>query len=300
MQAYLQRAEDGSAVGVPVPSWSDRAAGATIRCRFCDVGGPATTRFVKPVENIGLWALKRVENTGAAAILAWEGFTQIFRAPLRWRVYLQQLEFIGVGSLLIVLLTGAFTGMVFAVQSAYAFSLFNAEGYVGTTVALALTRELAPVFTGLMVSGRVGSSIATEIGTMGVTEQIDALRSMAVNPVQYLVSPRLFSAVLMMPVLTLLFSLVGIVGAWLVAVVGLGLDEGVFRRRIIDVLVPWDVWSGLIKAALFGLVIVAIACHAGYTAGGGARGVGMATTRAVVYSSIGVLVCDYFCTILMF
>lgn len=255
---------------------------------------------MKSVENIGHWALKRVENTGSAALLAWEGFTQIFRAPFRWRVYLQQLEFIGVGSLLIVLLTGAFTGMVFAVQSAYAFALFNAEGYVGTTVALALTRELAPVFTGLMVSGRVGSSIATEIGTMGVTEQIDALRSMAVNPVQYLVSPRLFAAVTMMPVLTLLFSLVGLVGAWLVAVVGLGLDEGVFRRRIVDVLVPWDVWSGLIKAALFGLVIVAVACHAGYTASGGARGVGMATTKAVVYSSIGVLVCDYFCTVLMF
>ncbi len=255
---------------------------------------------MKPVEDIGNWALARVENTGSAAILAWEGFLQIFRRPFRWRVYLQQLEFIGVGSLLIVLLTGAFTGMVFSVQSAYAFAMFNAEGYVGTTVALALTRELAPVFTGLMVSGRVGSSIATEIGTMGVTEQIDALRSMAVNPVQYLVSPRLLSAVLMMPVLTLLFSLVGIVGAWLVAVVGLDLDAGVFRRRIIDVLVPYDVISGLIKAAIFGLVIVAIACHAGYTASGGARGVGLATTKAVVYSSIGVLVCDYFLTVLMF
>lgn len=258
---------------------------------------------MKPVEHIGSigsWALRRVENTGSATLLAWEGLVQIFRPPFRWRVYLQQLEFIGVGSLLIVLLTGAFTGMVFSVQSAYAFSLFNAEGYVGTTVALALTRELAPVFTGLMVSGRVGSSIATEIGTMGVTEQIDALRSMAVNPVQYLVSPRLLSAVLMMPVLTLLFSLVGLIGAWVVAVIGLGLDEGVFRRRIIDVVVPWDVWSGLIKSALFGLVIVAIACHAGYTASGGARGVGMATTRAVVYSSIGVLVCDYFMTVLMF
>lgn len=255
---------------------------------------------MKHIENIGLWTLRSIENAGSAVLLAWEGLLQIFRRPFRWQVYLQQLEFIGVGSLMIVLLTGAFTGMVFSVQSAYAFALFNAEGYVGTTVALALTRELAPVFTGLMVSGRVGSSIATEIGTMGVTEQIDALRSMAVNPVQYLVSPRLFAAVLMMPVLTLLFSLVGILGAWLVAVVGLGLDDGVFRRRIIDVLVPWDVWSGLIKAALFGLVIVTIACHAGYSASGGARGVGMATTKAVVYSSIGVLVCDYFLTVLMF
>lgn len=252
------------------------------------------------VENLGLWAMKRVENTGATTLLAWEGFMQMFRRPFRWRVYLQQLEFIGVGSLPIVLLTGAFTGMVFAVQSAYAFSLFNAEGYVGTTVALALTRELAPVFTGLMVSGRVGSSIATEIGTMGVTEQIDALRSMAVNPVQYLVSPRLFAAVTMMPVLTLLFSLIGIIGAWVVAVLGLGLDEGVFKRRIIDVMMPWDVWSGLIKGAIFGLVITAISCHSGYTAEGGARGVGMATTKAVVYSSVAVLVFDYLLTVMMF
>jgi phospholipid/cholesterol/gamma-HCH transport system permease protein len=257
-------------------------------------------RAVKWIENLGNWAMQRVENVGATTLLAWEGITQMFRRPFRFGVFLQQLEFIGVGSLAIVLLTGAFTGMVFAVQSAYAFSLFNAEGYVGTTVALALTRELAPVFTGLMVSGRVGSSIATEIGTMGVTEQIDALRSMAVNPVQYLVSPRLFAAVTMVPVLTLLFSLVGIVGAWLVAVVGLGLDEGVFKRRIIDVMVPWDVWSGLIKGAIFGLVITAISCHAGYNAAGGARGVGMATTKAVVLSSVSVLMVDYLLTILMF
>ena len=255
---------------------------------------------MKPVEDLGNWALKRVENTGSAALLAWEGLVQIFRRPLRWKVYLQQIEFVGVGSLLIVLLTGGFTGMVFAVQSAYAFRLFNAEGYVGITVALALTRELAPVLTGLMVTGRVGSSIATEIGTMGVTEQIDALRSMAVNPVQYLVSPRLFAAILTMPVLTLLFSLVGLVGAWLVAVVGLGLDEGVFKRRILDTMVPWDVWSGLIKAAIFGFVITAIACNAGYSASGGARGVGLATTKAVVYSSVAVLICDYLLTVLMF
>jgi phospholipid/cholesterol/gamma-HCH transport system permease protein len=255
---------------------------------------------VKPVEDLGNWAIKRVENTGATALLAWEGLVQIFRRPLRWRVYLQQLQFVGVGSLLIVLLTGAFTGMVFSVQSAYAFSLFNAEGYVGVTVTLALTRELAPVLTGLMVTGRVGSSIATEIGTMGVTEQIDALRSMAVNPVQYLVSPRMFAALTMMPVLTLMFSLVGIGGAWLVAVVGLGLDEGVFRRRILDVLIPWDVWSGLIKAAVFGLIITAISCHAGYNAAGGARGVGMATTKAVVYSSVAILMADYLMTVVMF
>lgn len=265
------------------------------------VKGPARIdRALQPFEHTGNWALGRVENVGEAVLLAWHGIRLIFSRPFRWWIYLQQLEFVGVGSLLIVLLTGAFTGMVFSVQSAYAFRMFNAEGYVGTTVALALTRELAPVLTGLMVTGRVGSSIATEIGTMGVTEQIDALRSMAVNPVQYLVSPRMAAAILTMPVLTLMFSLVGLVGAWIVAVVGLGLDEGVFVNRILDVVKPWDVWSGLIKSAVFGVVITSIACHAGYQASGGARGVGLATTRAVVYSSVAVLVVDYFLTVLMF
>lgn len=257
-------------------------------------------RPISSIENLGHWAMARVENTGNAVILAWDGVVNLFRTPFRWRVYLQQLEFIGVGSLVIVLLTGAFTGMVTAVQGVYAFKMFNAEGYVGTAVALSLTRELAPVLTGLMVTGRVGSSIATEIGTMGVTEQIDALQSMAVNPVQYLVSPRIFAGVTMMPVLTLLFSLVGVLGAWLVVVVGLDLDPGIFKRRIIDVLTAWDIGSGLVKSAIFGFVIVVIACHAGYTASGGARGVGLATTRAVVYSSVAVLVCDYFLTVLMF
>lgn len=252
------------------------------------------------IESLGRWTLGRIENVGHAAILAWNGFVNIFRPPFRWRVYLQQLEFVGAGSLVIVLLTGAFTGMVSAVQAAYAFKIFNAEGYAGVTVALGLTRELGPVLTGLMVTGRVGSSIATEIGTMGVTEQIDALQSMAVNPVQYLVSPRLFAGLTMMPVLALLFSLVGILGSYVVVVLGLGLDSGVFKRRIFDALVPWDIWSGLIKSAVFGVVIVTIACHTGYTASGGARGVGMATTRAVVYSSVAVLVVDYFLTILMF
>ncbi len=252
------------------------------------------------IEAIGQWTLNKVEGVGSATILMWQGLAQIFVRPFRWRIYLQQLEFIGVGSLLIVLLTGAFTGMVMSLQSAYAFRLFNAEGFVGSTVALALTRELAPVLTGLMVTGRVGSSIATEIGTMGVTEQIDALRTMAVNPVQYLISPRIFSAVLVMPILCLFFSIVGVGGAWLVAVLGLGLDEGVFYSRIISVVTTWDVLSGLIKAAVFGLTIAAISCYTGYTATGGARGVGMATTQAVVFSSVAILVVDYFLTILMF
>jgi phospholipid/cholesterol/gamma-HCH transport system permease protein len=255
---------------------------------------------MKWVERVGNEALLRIEGIGSMTLLAWQSIVWLFKRPFRWRQILMAIENVGVGSLFIVVLTGAFTGMVMAVQTAYAFKLFNAESLVGTTVAMALTRELAPVLTGLMVTGRVGSAIATEIGTMEVTEQIDALRTMAVNPIQYLVTPRVVAAVLMMPILCLLCSVVGIVGAWLVAVVGLGLDEGIFIDRIVTVVKPWDVWSGIIKAAAFGFAIAVISCYKGYHASGGARGVGQATTQAVVFSSVTILVVDYFLTVLMF
>lgn len=255
---------------------------------------------MKWVESIGHYVLETVEAVGNTVLMAWESVVWLFRPPYRWRVFLQSLEFVGVGSFFIVVLTGAFTGMVMAVQTMYAFKLFNAESLVGTTVALALSRELAPVLTGLMVTGRVGSAIATEIGTMNVTEQIDALRTMAVNPVQYLVTPRVFAAVAMMPLLCMLCTIVGIGGAWLVAVQGLGLDEGVFFDRIVNVMLPWDVWSGIIKAAVFGFAIAVVSCYKGFHAEGGARGVGVATTQAVVVSSVSILVLDYFLTVIMF
>ncbi len=255
---------------------------------------------MKHIEQLGQWTLDRVEGVGQMALLAIDAMVWALRPPFRWRIFLQSFEFIGVGSLFIVLLTGGFTGMVMAVQSAYAFRLFGAESLVGTTVALALTRELSPVLTGLMVTGRVGSSIATEIGTMNVTEQIDALRTMAVDPVQYLVTPRIIAATLTVPVLTMLGNVVGVAGAWLVAVKGLGLDEGVFFDRIDNVVVPWDVWSGIIKAAVFGFAMATISCYKGFHASGGARGVGVATTQAVVFSSVSILILDYFLTVMMF
>jgi phospholipid/cholesterol/gamma-HCH transport system permease protein len=255
---------------------------------------------VNPVAAIAEWSVRQIEGVGAMVMMAIESLVWLFRRPFRWRVFLQAFEFVGAGSLFIVILTGAFTGMVMAVQTMYAFRLFNAESLVGTTVALALTRELGPVLTGLMVTGRVGSSIATEIGTMEVTEQIDALRTMAVNPVQYLVTPRVVAATLMLPLLTQLCNVVGIAGAWLVAVKGMGLDEGIFFDRIINAVSPWDMWSGIIKAAVFGFAIAVVSCYKGYSAQGGARGVGMATTQAVVVSSVTILVLDYFLTVLMF
>ena len=242
----------------------------------------------------------KIEGVGTVVLMAVQSLVWLVRPPFRARVFLEAFEFVGAGSLFIVILTGAFTGMVMAVQTMYAFRLFNAESLVGTTVALALTRELAPVLTGLMVTGRVGSAIATEIGTMNVTEQIDALRTMAVDPIQYLVTPRVIAALIMMPLLTMLCTVVGVAGAWLVAVQGLNLDEGVFFDRIYSVVEPWDVWSGIIKAGVFGFAIALVSCYKGYYASGGARGVGLATTQAVVYSSVTILALDYLLTVLMF
>ncbi len=241
-----------------------------------------------------------VEGFGTGLILLGQTLFWLFRPPFRARLFVQQMEFIGAGSTFIVLLTGLFTGMVFAVQTIQTFRLFNAETLVGSVVALALMRELAPVLTALMVTGRVGSAIATELGTMRVTEQIDALSTMAVHPVQYLVVPRVVAAVIMLPVLTAFCDLVGIGGAYYVSVHLMGVDGGMFLDKIQMYADRWDVVSGLIKAAVFGLILTLVACHKGLNATGGARGVGQATTRTVVLSSILILVVDYFLTLLLY
>jgi phospholipid/cholesterol/gamma-HCH transport system permease protein len=210
------------------------------------------------------------------------------------------MEFVGVGSLFIVLLTGLFTGAVFALQGASAFRLFNAESLVGSTVALSLAKELSPVLTGLMVTGRAGSGIATELGTMRVTEQIDALETMAVNPVQYLVVPRFLAGVVMVPALSVLFTLVGMCGAYFVGVVLMNIDPGVFLGKTRWLVAPKDITDGLIKATVFGGVLTLVGCYKGFYASGGARGVGIATTQSVVVSSVAILVADYFLTAMMF
>jgi len=209
------------------------------------------------------------------------------------------MDFVGFGSLFIVLLTGFFTGAVFAYQSAYAFRLFSAESLVGATVAIAITRELGPVLTGLMVTGRVASAMATELGTMRVTEQIDAMSTMAVNPVQYLIVPRVLATFMLMPALCVLFDFIGILGSFVVGVGLLGIDFGPFSARIEDLLQVQDILNGLVKAAVFGIVISFVGCFKGYYASGGAKGVGEATTAAVVISSISILILDYFLTVLM-
>lgn len=252
------------------------------------------------IEAIGQRVIDGVDGVGRAAILVFETLLWMLRPPYRVRLLFQAMEFIGVGSLFIVLLTGVFTGAVFALQGAVAFRLFNAESLVGSTVALSLTRELSPVLTGLMVTGRAGSGIATELGTMRVTEQIDALYTMAVNPVQYLVAPRVLAGVIMVPALSVLFTLVGMVGAYFVGVVLLNIDRGVFLGKTEWYVDPHDLTSGLIKACVFGAILTFVGCYKGFHASGGARGVGLATTQSVVVSSVLILIADYFLTAMMF
>jgi phospholipid/cholesterol/gamma-HCH transport system permease protein len=189
--------------------------------------------------------------------------------------------------------------MVLALQGVYSMRYFQAEGAVGGAVALSLTREISPVFTALMVTARASSAIATELGTMRVTDQIDALVTMGVNPIQYLVVPRVVAGALMTPILCLLFTFVGMAGCYLVAVVWMNVDPGQFMDKISRWIGPADFRQSLVKAAVFGTLTILIACHQGYTASGGAAGVGQATTRAVVIGSVTVMVADYMLTAAM-
>ena len=252
------------------------------------------------IEQVGQSAIDLIEHIGNIAIMLFETLLVVFKPPYRFKLLFESMEEVGVGALFIVLLTGIFTGMVMSLQQVYAFETFNAETLVGGSTALALIRELGPVLTGLMISGRSGSSMATTLGTMRVTEQIDAMEVMAVNSLQYLVLPRILAAILMSPLLVLLFNLVGMAGAYFVAVIGLDVDGGFFMIKIKDFVEPVDLLKTSIKGAVFGGSIAILSCYRGYYAGGGAKGVGEATTSAVVLSSISILVLNYFLDLLMY
>lgn len=252
-----------------------------------------------PFESVGRGTITLVSEIGATVMLAFSFLAWAVRPPYRLRLFLVQCEFIGVGSLFIVLLTGIFTGLVFALQSSFAFAKFNAESLVGATVVISLCRELAPVLTALMVTGRAGSAIATELGTMKVTEQIDALSTMAVSPVQYLVVPRVLAMTLTMPLLTMLFNFVGFIGAYIVSVFQTGINQGTFMGRIHQIVELSDLAGGLFKSAVFGFAIAVIACYRGIHASGGSRGVGLAATGTVVTGSVTILILDYMLTSLL-
>jgi phospholipid/cholesterol/gamma-HCH transport system permease protein len=234
-----------------------------------------------------------LEDFGRMLLFAVETVAWLFRPPFRPELVLAQMAAIGVGSTFIVATTGTFAGMVLALQFQYAMGQLGADGYVGGSVAVALSRELAPVFTALMIIGRSGSAISTELGTMRVTEQIDAMETMAVSPIQYLVAPRLVASLLMFPVLTMLFNVLGYGGAYLMGIYVSAIPPGPFIAHTRELVVPGDILHGLAKSLVFGAAVAVITCWRGYSAAGGAKGVGEGTTRAVVMSSISVLVMDY-------
>jgi phospholipid/cholesterol/gamma-HCH transport system permease protein len=248
----------------------------------------------------GRMIIEKIEETGRFSYFLWETVLSAVRGRLRWRLWFQQMEFVGVRSITVVVLTGMFTGMVLALQSYTGFKRFNAEAFVGTVVALSMTRELGPVLSGLMVSGRVGSAMAAELGTMQVTEQIDALYTLATNPIKYLIVPRFLASLIVLPILTVFADGLGILGGYLVSVNLLGSNPTIYMRRTFDYLDLEDIYIGLFKACIFGMIIAVVGCYQGFNTQGGAEGVGKATTRAVVMSSLLILIANYFITALFF
>jgi phospholipid/cholesterol/gamma-HCH transport system permease protein len=290
----------------PVPPMSMDGEGF-LRQQPAKPPDPTPVPEPKPNESLGKAVLTGFRDAGAPLqrfldlvgghlILTARALSWLPRRPFRGKNYLEAGEYIGFGSLPIVLLVGAFTGMVLSLQSVFAFRQFGLESFAGGTTGKALAIELAPVMTALMLSGRAGAGIATELGTMRISEQIDALESMAVNPVQYLVLPRLIAAMIVTPILSLLFFVVGMGGAYLVAVLLEGVDQGQWVANLREIVIPTDVLQGLIKSVFFGFMVTLIGCYQGFNAKGGGRGVGMGTTRAVVMGSVSVLVVDYFLT----
>jgi len=249
---------------------------------------------------IGRRTISFVSETGRVTLTLFRAIRVAFILPLGLRNIIKQMEQLGVNSIPVVLITATFTGMVLALQSHTGFKRFNAESLVGTVVALSMTRELGPVLTGLIVAGRAGAAMAAELGTMRVTEQIDALATMAVDPVKYLITPRVLAGIIMLPILTVLADFIGIIGGYLVSVRLLDANSGIYIRRTTQYLEVNDIMAGLMKAAIFGMLISAISCYKGFNAAGGAEGVGEATTSAVVISMMLILISDYFMTAFLF
>jgi phospholipid/cholesterol/gamma-HCH transport system permease protein len=246
------------------------------------------------LEGLGRFAGNFVDSVGGIGMMFCKTVVYTFTPPIKLKNIFKQMEFVGVQSLFVVILTGFFTGGVLALQGFDALKRFGAESMVGPTVALSMARELGPVLTGLMVTGRAGSAMATELGTMRVTEQIDALSTMAINPVRYLVVPRILAGILMFPVLTIVTDFVGVLGGYMVGVKLMGINSGVYVGRTIDFVEVSDISVGLYKAVVFGLLSTLVACYYGFYTTGGAEGVGKAATNSVVTGCVLILISDYF------
>jgi phospholipid/cholesterol/gamma-HCH transport system permease protein len=260
---------------------------------------PKPHAFVGFVDALFDPVLALLDDVGATALLFLRAVSWLVRPPFRVAQLVSAIEFIGAGSLFIAGLVGMFTGMAFTVSSIIGFRQFSAEGMVGGVVALALARELAPVLAAVVVTARAGSTMASELGNMRVTEQIDAITTMGVSPIQYLVVPRVLATFIVLPLLALAFGIAGMFGAYIVGVVWQGIDPGVFFDRVDQFVKVEDIRMLLVKSALFGVIVSTICCKKGFFAAGGARGVGEATAKAVVASIVAIFAADYITTTLM-
>lgn len=251
------------------------------------------TNFLRAIGRGTIKQLQELGNCGQFLVYA---LYSILRRPGRPVHILKQVNFIGTKSLFVIVLTAAFTGMVLGLQGYYTLTKFGSEGMLGTAVALSLIRELGPVLSALMVTGRAGSAITAEIGIMRISEQIDAMETMALDPYKYLISPKFIAAMISMPLLCAIFDVVGIYGGWVVGVKLLGVNPGAYFSEMYKAVEWKDVYSGFVKSYSFGIIIAWIGCYKGYYAGHGAEGVSKATTESVVLTSVLILVWDYFLT----
>jgi phospholipid/cholesterol/gamma-HCH transport system permease protein len=249
--------------------------------------------------SLNLWAKRAVLQVQGYVRLNLDVARGLFSRPFYWHDVVEQFDVIGTGSLTVVLLTGAFTGMVMALQMGLTLDQFGARSVVGRVVSATLVKELGPVLTALMVTGRVGSGIAAELGSMAVTEQISALRALGTDPVRKLVIPRILAGVLLLPVLTVLSDAIGMLGAAIITSTQLHVAVSVFWNNVVQGLYIQDIWMGLIKPFVLGFVLVSIACYVGLGTSGGTQGVGRSTTNAVVAGSVAVLAMDFLVTKLL-
>lgn len=256
--------------------------------------------MTSPLEAVGRVALAQVQSMGRMTVFLGSACFWACLPPLKLRRIVRQIHFIGVKSVSVILLTALFTGMVLALQGYYTLRKFGSEALLGTAVALSLIRELGPVMAALMVTARAGSATAAEIGIMRITEQIDALTAMAVNPMKYLVVPRVIAGVIAVPLLTAIFDVVGIYGGYLVGVKLLGISSGTYFSEMRNAVELSDINGGFLKSLSFGIIVTWVCTYKGYYTGHGAEGVVKSTTEAVVLSSVLILVWDYFMTSLLF
>lgn len=251
------------------------------------------------IDALSHWVKSALLSVQNYSKLTYGAFASFFSRPRYWRETFDQMDSIGVGSLTIVTLTGLFTGMVLTVQSSATLDAFGARPYVGRMVSLSMLRELGPVLTALMVTGRVGSGMAAELGSMVVTQQIDALRALGTDPIRKLVAPRMAAGLVMVPTLTILSNAVGMVGGYLVARFTLRLGTELYWHSALDAIKMQDIFMGLVKPVVFGFIIVSVGCYQGLTTSGGTRGVGESTTQSVVAASVLILASDYFLNLLI-